>query len=130
MFAKMFCFYVLRQRKIIIIIELEVMLTKKLYGQQIAHETILTALRAHLKSDNSPKALVMSFHGTPGTGKNYVTHMIATAFYKKGVESQYFHFFNGRNDFPLERKIDEYKVYILLLVLFHQIHYNVKLYYI
>jgi len=113
---KCFFFLYFETKKIITIIELEAMFTNKLYGQQIAHETILTALRAHLKNDNSPKALVMSFHGTPGTGKNYVAHMIATAFYKKGVESQYFHFFNGRNDFPLQRKIDEYKVYILLLV--------------
>ncbi|EZA50031.1 hypothetical protein DMN91_006041 [Ooceraea biroi] len=89
--------------------KLEYMLTAKLYGQQIAHETIITALRGHLGSNNSPKALVMSFHGTPGTGKNYVAQMIATAFYKKGVESQYFHFFNGRNDFPLQQKVDEYK---------------------
>lgn len=88
---------------------LEYMLTTKLYGQQIAHETIMTALRGHLATENSPKALVMSFHGTPGTGKNYVVQMIGTTFFKKGIESKYFHFFNGRNDFPLEQKIAEYK---------------------
>lgn len=87
------------------------MFTDNLYGQQIAHETIINALRGHFNTQNSPKALVMSFHGTPGTGKNYVAQMIATALYKKGIHSQYFHFFNGRNDFPLQRKIDEYKVY-------------------
>ncbi|XP_032688227.1 torsin-like protein isoform X2 [Odontomachus brunneus] len=51
----------------------------------------------------------MSFHGTPGTGKNYVAQMIATSLYKKGIQSRYFHFFNGRNDFPLQKKIDDYK---------------------
>lgn len=93
-----------------IIIGLEYNFTTKLYGQQIAHETIINALRGHIGTHNSPKALVMSFHGTPGTGKNYVAQMIATAFYKNGVHSQYYHFFNGRNDFPLQRKADEYKV--------------------
>ncbi|XP_024875744.1 torsin-like protein [Temnothorax curvispinosus] len=88
---------------------LEYMLTAKLYGQQIARETIINALRGHWETHNSPKALVMSFHGTPGTGKNFVVQMIARAFYKNGMESKYFHFFNGRNDFPLERKVDEYK---------------------
>lgn len=87
------------------------MLTAKLYGQQIAHETIINALRGHLESQNSPKALVMSFHGTPGTGKNYVAQMIAKALYKEGIQSKYYHFFNGRNDFPFQRKVDEYKVY-------------------
>ncbi|XP_011871796.1 PREDICTED: torsin-like protein [Vollenhovia emeryi] len=88
---------------------LEYMLTAKLYGQQIARETIISALRGHLESHSSPKALVMSFHGTPGTGKNYVVQMIAKTFYKHGAQSKYFHFFNGRNDFPLQRKVDEYQ---------------------
>ncbi|XP_018051666.1 PREDICTED: torsin-like protein [Atta colombica] len=88
---------------------LEYALTAKLYGQQIAHETIINALRGHLENHNSHKALVMSFHGTPGTGKNYVVQMIAKAFYKNGVQSNYFHFFNGRNDFPLQRKVDDYQ---------------------
>lgn len=86
------------------------MLAARLYGQQIAYETIINALRAHFESHNSPKALVMSFHGTPGTGKNYVVQMIAEVFYEFGVQSKYYHFFNGRNDFPLQRKVDEYKV--------------------
>lgn len=86
------------------------MLSAKLYGQQIARETIMSALRGHLESHNSPKALVMSFHGTPGTGKNYVVQMIAKAFYKNSVQSKYFYFFNGRNDFPLQQKVDEYRV--------------------
>lgn len=98
--------------KIIEIIGLEYVLTTKLYGQQIAHETITNALRGHLRSHNSSKALVMSFHGTPGTGKNYVVQMIGKTFYKNGVQSNYFHFFNGRNDFPLQQKVDDYKVYI------------------
>jgi len=85
------------------------MLSARLYGQHIAYETIINALRGHLESRNSPKALVMSFHGTPGTGKNYVVQMIAKSFYKNGVESKFYHFFNGRNDFPLKRKVDEYK---------------------
>ncbi|KAL0109459.1 hypothetical protein PUN28_014492 [Cardiocondyla obscurior] len=88
---------------------LETMLSTKLFGQQIARETIINALKDHRGNHDSPKALVMSFHGTPGTGKNYVVQMIAQAYYKNGVQSKYFHFFNGRNTFPLQRKVDEYK---------------------
>ncbi|XP_012216157.1 torsin-1A-like [Linepithema humile] len=88
---------------------LEYMLSANLFGQQIAHETIINGLRGHLGNKDSQKALVMSFHGTPGTGKNYVAQMIATVFYEKGIQSQYYHFFNGRNDFPLEEKVNQYK---------------------
>ncbi|XP_032688226.1 torsin-like protein isoform X1 [Odontomachus brunneus] len=88
---------------------LDYIFAANLYGQQIVHETIINALRGHFYTHNSPKALVMSFHGTPGTGKNYVAQMIATSLYKKGIQSRYFHFFNGRNDFPLQKKIDDYK---------------------
>lgn len=88
------------------------MFAANLYGQQIAHKTIILALRGYFGNYHSSKALVMSFHGTPGTGKNYVAQMIATALYKNGVKSQYYHFFNGRNDFPLQQKVDEYQVYI------------------
>lgn len=89
------------------------MLTTNLYGQQIAHGAIMGALRAHFYSTKpSSKALVMSFHGTPGTGKNYVVQMIVTTLYKKGSLSKYYHFFNGRTDFPLQRKVDEYKVHL------------------
>lgn len=88
---------------------LEYMLSANLFGQQIAHETIVNALRGHLANKDSQKALVLSLHGTPGTGKNYVAQMIATAFFKNGVQSHYYHFFNGRTDFPLQTKISEYK---------------------
>lgn len=91
------------------LVKLEYLLTTKLYGQEIAHEMVIHALRGHLGPYGSSKALVMSFHGTPGTGKNYVVQMIVSTLYKYGAQSQYFHFFNGRNDFPLQQKTDEYK---------------------
>ncbi|XP_026669591.1 torsin-like protein [Ceratina calcarata] len=83
-------------------------LIKELYGQEIARQAIINALRGHLTT-NPPKALSMSFHGPPGTGKTYISQLIAKFLYKYGEESKYFHFFNGRNDFPLESKVDEYK---------------------
>ncbi|KAF3430786.1 hypothetical protein E2986_00353 [Frieseomelitta varia] len=84
-------------------------LNKELYGQEIAHHIIINALRGHLTSANPPKALSMSFHGPPGTGKTYISQMIAKFFYKKGDQSKFYHFFNGRNDFPLQEKVNEYK---------------------
>ncbi|XP_076626402.1 torsin-1A [Colletes latitarsis] len=84
-------------------------LSTELYGQEIARHIVVNALRGHLSSSNPPKALAMSFHGPPGTGKTYVTQMIAKSFYKNGDRSQFYHLFNGRNDFPLERDVEHYK---------------------
>ncbi|XP_076755434.1 torsin-1A isoform X1 [Xylocopa sonorina] len=84
-------------------------LSKELYGQEIAHHVVINALRGHLISSDPPKALSMSFHGPPGTGKTFVSQVIAKFLYRKGDQSAFYHFFNGRNDFPLQEKVNEYK---------------------
>ncbi|XP_015596770.1 torsin-1A [Cephus cinctus] len=89
------------------------LLTEQLYGQQIAHETVLNALRGHFHNHEPPKPLALSFHGLSGSGKNYVVSMIAKALYQKGEQSEHYHFFNGRIDFPLERKVQEYREQLL-----------------
>ncbi|XP_031844334.1 torsin-1A isoform X2 [Nomia melanderi] len=94
---------------LILTVKLEDLLTTNLYGQDIAHHVIISALRGHLSRFDPPKALVMSFHGPPGTGKTYVTQMIAKSFYMKGDKSRFYHFFNGRNDFPLQQDVELYK---------------------
>lgn len=85
------------------------MFERDLFGQKIAHETVLNAMRGHLSHLHPVKPLAMSFHGLPGSGKNFVVKMIAKALFKKGEESEYFHFYNGRDDFPRERDVGKYK---------------------
>ncbi|CAD6222204.1 GSCOCG00000814001-RA-CDS [Cotesia congregata] len=87
-------------------------LEEKLFGQHIAHDVVTSALRAHIRSEYSPKALTMSFHGTPGTGKNFVAQNIVKYFYKEGSKSKYYHFFSGRLSFPLEKDTFIYEVYL------------------
>ncbi|KAK0085880.1 hypothetical protein PV325_004274 [Microctonus aethiopoides] len=89
--------------------ELHRLLNIKVFGQKIATDSILRALYAHTNTDNTPKALAMSFHGTSGTGKTFVANMIGETFYKKGYQSQYFHFINGRSDLTLESEVEQYK---------------------
>ncbi|KAK0180049.1 hypothetical protein PV327_005732 [Microctonus hyperodae] len=62
----------------------------------------MSALHAHSQSELPKKALTLAFHGPPGTGKNYVAGMIRDSFYKNGIESKYYHFINGRSEFPLD----------------------------
>lgn len=117
------------------ILELDEIFNKELYGQEMAQHVIINALRAHLTSNNPSKALVMSFHGPPGTGKTYISQMIAKFLYKKGDQSKFYHFFNGRNDFPLQDKVNEYKVYfhcyykIIFESNMHKFNVNIMIYY-
>uniref|UniRef100_A0A915JY29 Torsin-1B n=1 Tax=Romanomermis culicivorax TaxID=13658 RepID=A0A915JY29_ROMCU len=64
-------------------------LKRKLYGQHLVIETVARALKAHVNAENPSKALVFSFHGWTGSGKNYVSEIVAQNFYLKGKSSQY-----------------------------------------
>lgn len=82
-----------------------------LFGQHIANLTLIPALKSHVYNwEKSQKPLVMSFHGTPGTGKNFVAELIAKRLYLAGDESGYVHRYRGRIDFPLETQVSYYRV--------------------
>lgn len=77
-------------------------LSKTLFGQHIVQQQLIPALEAHFSGKrNSRKPLVISFHGTPGTGKNFVADQIARKVYEKGLESKFVHRYMGRSDFPV-----------------------------
>uniref|UniRef100_A0A336K870 CSON001228 protein n=1 Tax=Culicoides sonorensis TaxID=179676 RepID=A0A336K870_CULSO len=82
---------------------------KHLFGQHIVQEQVLKALENHYHYiETSKKPLVMSFHGTPGTGKNFVADFIVKAIYKNGLDSKYVHRFSGKLDFASEALTDIY----------------------
>ena len=56
------------------------------------------------------QALVISLHGDTGTGKNFVSDIIATGLYKLGDKSKYVHKFIASVDYPHESRTDLYKV--------------------
>lgn len=71
-------------------------LNAKLFGQHIIQEKLFKAIASHYETiDKSKKPLVMTFHGSQGTGKNYVATMIAEAIFEKGTNSEFFHLFHG-----------------------------------
>ncbi|KAA0201712.1 hypothetical protein HAZT_HAZT000090 [Hyalella azteca] len=55
-------------------------------------------------------ALVISLHGDTGTGKNFVSDLVAEAVFKKGQKSAYIHKFIASVSFPHEGKTDVYKL--------------------
>lgn len=81
------------------ILQLRENLNDRLFGQHIIEEKLFQAVASHYKEiDKSQKPLVMSFHGTQGTGKNFVSNLIAQAVFEKGTSSQCeFHIINLLN---------------------------------
>ncbi|XP_058465250.1 torsin-like protein isoform X4 [Malaya genurostris] len=68
----------------------------RLFGQHIVQTTLVNALGGHYRNiKNSRKPLVMSFDGTTGTGKNFVSDFVIMSLYEKGSQSKYVHKFTA-----------------------------------
>lgn len=81
------------------------------FGQPFAIDIILGALKHHLQKNNKPdRALMLSFHGGPGTGKNFISEKIIVNMFKKGKKSKYVHTFKSSIDFPEKSHVGDYKV--------------------
>lgn len=85
-------------------------LENKLFGQHIASRVILKAVSGFMSNDNPKKPLVLSLHGWTGTGKNFVSQLIAENIYKEGMDSNFVHIFTSELHFPHSRQVDTYKV--------------------
>lgn len=90
--------------------KLEEKLNNQLLGQPLVKNTLLSALKGHFNVNNPRKALVLSFHGSTGVGKNFVSQFVADALFEKGIKSKFYKLFIGTRDFPFNEKIDQYKV--------------------
>lgn len=91
--------------------ELKRTIKERVFGQPLVERTVINALKAHWDKTSEPdKALTISFHGSPGVGKNYVIKFIEESLYSKGEKSPHVHNFNARLDFTDASKVDEYKV--------------------
>ncbi|XP_076044652.1 torsin-1A-like isoform X2 [Oratosquilla oratoria] len=84
----------------------------KLYGQHLVKKVVHRALRGHLSTSEPKKALVMSFHGWTGGGKNYVARFVAESLYKLGMRSNYVHQFVSPLHFPHHHLTDIYKLHL------------------
>lgn len=75
-----------------------------------------SVLQAHFSDNMAKKPLVLSFQGPSGTGKTFVTDLIADYMYKLGTRSRFVHKFTGRLNFPLESQIENYRTSLLDLI--------------
>lgn len=81
----------------------------KFFGQHLAEISMQKSLKSFFKH-KPQKALVMSFNGLTGSGKNFLTNIIANSTYKEGMNSKFVHLYNGMRDFPHKKKVSEYQV--------------------
>uniref|UniRef100_F7FEZ8 Torsin-3A n=1 Tax=Monodelphis domestica TaxID=13616 RepID=F7FEZ8_MONDO len=88
---------------------LETDLSIRLHGQHLAQEVILKSVRGFLSVPQPKKPLVLSFHGWTGTGKNFVTRILADHLYRDGLESECVQVFISTLHFPHLRYVDMYK---------------------
>ncbi|KAG7215341.1 hypothetical protein INR49_022578 [Caranx melampygus] len=72
----------------------------KLFGQHIASYSVLKAVEGFMSNENPRKPLVLSLNGATGTGKNYISQLIAESIYNKGSKSRFFHVFSATHHFP------------------------------
>jgi len=85
-----------------------------LHGQHLVSNTVVRYIRGHLHDQNPSKALVLSFHGCTGCGKNFVSKIIANNLFKLGMKSSFVHLYVSSYHFPHEDSVELYKVSCLL----------------
>ncbi|NWU71880.1 TOR1A protein, partial [Pterocles burchelli] len=84
-------------------------LDKKLFGQHLVNKVIVKAVRGFLNNSNAKKPLALSLHGWTGTGKNFVSKIVAESIYKRGLQSKFVHQFVATLHFPHAHSINLYK---------------------
>jgi ATP-dependent Clp protease ATP-binding subunit ClpA len=89
-------------------------LNNEVYGQHLVNDMIPKLIRKHLNDNNPKKALVLSFHGWTGGGKNFVSQIVAKSVFRKYRESHESdfvhhliatHFHNNHNQNEIKNQI-------------------------
>ncbi|XP_058158242.1 torsin-1A isoform X3 [Dasypus novemcinctus] len=84
-------------------------LDNKLFGQHLAKKVVLNAVSGFISNPKPKKPLTLSLHGWTGTGKNFVSKIIAENIYEGGLNSDYVHLFVATLHFPHASNITLYK---------------------
>ncbi|KAM3912065.1 torsin-1A-like [Leptodactylus fuscus] len=85
--------------------ELQYDLDSKLFGQPLAKEVILKVIQ----NEERIKPLVLSFHGLTGSGKTFVSQILAKHFNPMGENSKYVHRIVATVSFPHANQVEKYK---------------------
>ncbi|XP_044173404.1 torsin-1A-like [Acropora millepora] len=88
---------------------LQLSLQKRVFGQHFVTETVPKAIMRHLTNKSPGKALAFSFNGLTGSGKTFVSKIIAEHLFRKGMDSKYVHQVIATHDFPHQAEMKHYK---------------------
>jgi len=84
-------------------------LRRRVFGQHLVTDTVLKAVVGHLNNKSPSKALALSFNGWTGSGKNFVSKIVAEHIFKRGMESKFVHQIIATHDFPHQCNVEFYK---------------------
>ena len=84
-------------------------LRRRVFGQHLVTNTVLKAVVGHLNNKSPSKALALSFNGWTGSGKNFVSKILAEHIFRKGMDSNFVHQIIATHDFPHQSEVDFYK---------------------
>ncbi|XP_041643676.1 prosalusin [Cheilinus undulatus] len=89
--------------------DLEWDLYKNLYGQHLVADIVSEEVAKFLQNKSPDRPLVLSFHGSSGTGKTLVSSMLGNHLYGSAMGSPYVHQFVPTLHFPLPERVNEYR---------------------
>ena len=87
-------------------------LRRRVFGQHLVTETVLKAIVGHLNNKSPSKASAVSFNGWTGSGKNFVSKIIAEHIFREGMDSKFVHQIIATHDFPHRSELERYKRYL------------------
>ncbi|XP_018529221.1 prosalusin [Lates calcarifer] len=89
--------------------DLEWDLYKNVYGQHLAQDVVSEEVAKFLQNKSPDRPLVLSFHGSSGTGKTLVSSMLGNHLYGSAMSSPYVHQFVPTLHFPSPERLSEYR---------------------
>ncbi|XP_041090313.1 torsin-2A-like [Polyodon spathula] len=92
---------------------LELELYRNVYGQHLAQEAVSEALAEFINDASPEKPLVLSFHGSSGTGKTLVSWLLGRYLYGSAKTSPHVHQFIPTLHFPYPHRVPQYKYLVI-----------------
>ncbi|CAG5919402.1 prosalusin [Menidia menidia] len=89
--------------------DLEWDLYKNVFGQHLAQDIVSEEVAKFLLNKSPDQPLVLSFHGSSGTGKTLVSSMLGNHLYGSAMSSPYVHQFVPTLHFPLPKQVQNYR---------------------
>ncbi|KAM6930789.1 prosalusin [Xenentodon cancila] len=89
--------------------DLEWDLYKNVFGQHLAQEILSEEVTKFLQNKSPSQPLVLSFHGSSGTGKTLVSSMLGNHLYGSAMSSPFVHQFVPTLHFPSPQRVSRYR---------------------